>query len=101
MDLGKIVATSAEITPNDGLVRESPNNALKSGLGIIVIWPDGPGLSRYDFILFKHGDVIPASQLCDRLPEGSRENTFFFQQNGGKRPGSSEWPKNGILCFGA
>ena len=35
---GQIIAASAEVTPS--LVRESPNNALNSGLGIIVIWPN-------------------------------------------------------------
>ena len=38
---GQIIATSAEVTPNRGLVRELPQNALNSGLGIIVICPDG------------------------------------------------------------
>ena len=28
---GQFIATSAEVTPNDGLVRESPQNVLKSG----------------------------------------------------------------------
>ena len=37
---GQIIATSAEVTPNDGLVRESPQNPLNSGLGSIVIYPD-------------------------------------------------------------
>ena len=32
--------TSAEVTPNGGLVRESSQNVLKSGLGHIVICPD-------------------------------------------------------------
>ena len=31
---------TAEVTPNGGLLRESPQNALNSGLGIIVICPD-------------------------------------------------------------
>ena len=34
------IATSAEATPNGGLVRESSHNPLNSGLGIIVICPD-------------------------------------------------------------
>ena len=34
---GQIIAT--EVTPNDGLLRESPNT-LNSDLGIIVICPD-------------------------------------------------------------
>ncbi len=38
---GQIIATSAEVTPNGGLVRESSHNPLNSGLGIIVICPDG------------------------------------------------------------
>ena len=37
---GQIIATSAEVTPNGGLVRESPQNPLNSGLGIIIICPD-------------------------------------------------------------
>ncbi len=37
---GQIIATSAEVTPNDGLVQESPQNTLNSGLGIIVICPE-------------------------------------------------------------
>ena len=37
---GQIIATSAEITPNGGLVRESSQNPLNSGLGIIVICPE-------------------------------------------------------------
>ena len=37
---GQIIATSAEVTPNGGLVREYPPNPLNSGLGIIVICPD-------------------------------------------------------------
>ena len=37
---GQIIATSAEVTPNGGLVRESPNNALNSGLGTIGICPE-------------------------------------------------------------
>ena len=36
----QIIATSAEVTPNGGLVRDSPQNPLNSGLGIIVICPD-------------------------------------------------------------
>ena len=34
------ITTSAEVTPNGGLVRESPQYPLNSGLGIIVICPD-------------------------------------------------------------
>ena len=37
---GQFIATSAEVTPNGSLVRESPQNPLNSGLGIIVICPD-------------------------------------------------------------
>ena len=36
----QIIATSAEVTLNGGLVRESPKNPINSGLGIIVICPD-------------------------------------------------------------
>ena len=36
---GQIIATSAEVNPNDGsLGREFPQNALNSGRGIVVIW---------------------------------------------------------------
>ena len=35
-DIGQIIATSAEVSPNGGLVRESPPKSPKhSGLGII------------------------------------------------------------------
>ena len=37
---GQIIATSAEVTLNCGLVRESPQNPLNSGLGIILICPE-------------------------------------------------------------
>ena len=37
---GQIIATSAEVTPNDGLGRETSPNHLNSGLGIIVICPE-------------------------------------------------------------
>ena len=37
---GQIITTSAEVTLNGGLVRESPRNPLNSGLGIILICPD-------------------------------------------------------------
>ena len=40
---GQIMMTSAEVTLNGGLVRESPQNALNSGLGIILICPDQVG----------------------------------------------------------
>ena len=31
MRSGQFITTSAEVTPNGGLVRESPQNGLKSG----------------------------------------------------------------------
>ena len=37
---GQIIATSAEVTPNGGLIRELPQNPLNSGLGIILICPE-------------------------------------------------------------
>ena len=37
---GQIITTSAEVTPNGGLIRELPQNPLNSGLGIILICPD-------------------------------------------------------------
>ena len=40
MNSGQIIATSAEVTPNGGLVRKSNQNPLNSGLGMIVICPD-------------------------------------------------------------
>ena len=39
-EAGQIITTSAEVTLNGGLVRESPQNPLNSGLGIILICPD-------------------------------------------------------------
>ena len=36
---GQIIATSAEVTQNGGLVRKSTQNPLNSGLGIILICP--------------------------------------------------------------
>ena len=37
---GQIIATSADVTLNGGLIRELPQNPLNSGLGIILICPD-------------------------------------------------------------
>ena len=37
---GQIITTSADLTPNGGLIRELPKNPLNSGLGIILICPD-------------------------------------------------------------
>ena len=37
---GQILTTSAEVTLNCGLVMESPQNPLNSGLGIILICPE-------------------------------------------------------------
>ncbi len=37
---GQILTTSAEVTPNGGLVGESLQNDLNSGLGILVICPE-------------------------------------------------------------
>ncbi len=36
----QIITTSAEVTLNGGLVRESPQNPLNSGLGIILMCPE-------------------------------------------------------------
>ena len=38
---GQIITTSADVTLNGGLIRELPQNPLNSGLGIILICPDG------------------------------------------------------------
>ena len=38
---GQIITTSAEVTLNGGLIRKLPQNPLNSGLGIILICPDG------------------------------------------------------------
>ena len=37
---GQIITTSAEVTLNGGLARESPQNLLNSGLAITLICPD-------------------------------------------------------------
>ena len=55
---GQIITTSAEVTLNGGLVRESPQNPLNSGLGIILICPDisqmlhGTGIFTYIWLRF-------------------------------------------------
>ncbi len=38
---GQIITTSADVTLNGGLIRELPPNPLNSGLGIILICPEG------------------------------------------------------------
>ncbi len=49
-DTWQIIATSAEITPDGGLVMESPNHAQKySGLGSIVICPDDANQTCFHF----------------------------------------------------
>ena len=58
---GQIIATSAEVTPNGGLVRESPQNALNSGLGIIVICPDYIVCPDYALL------IIYTSKLIDSV----------------------------------
>ena len=44
MKFGQIITTLHDLTPNGGLVRESPQNPLNSGLGIILICPELFGL---------------------------------------------------------
>ena len=51
---GQITTTSAEVTPNGGLVREFPPNPLNSGLGIIVICPDHVCPCLFSPVVFKH-----------------------------------------------
>ena len=46
---GQIITTSAEVTLSCGLVRESPQNPLNSGLGIILICPDGRWSNMFSF----------------------------------------------------
>ena len=70
---GQIIATSAEVTPNGGLVRESPQNPLNSGLGIIVICPDLAGVC--------HTLVLPVVEVF--------RSTFF-------RSTLSRWRRNGV-----
>ena len=48
-------ATSQDLTPNGGLVRESFQNPLNSGLGIIVICPD---LTNYQAVLSGEFNVL-------------------------------------------
>ena len=52
MESRQIITTSAEVTLNGGLVRESPQNPLNSGLGIILICPDGMAKEK-DWLLRK------------------------------------------------
>ena len=51
---GQSIATSAEVTPNGGLVWESPKYTLNLGVGIIVICP-GYGKCTYTI----HGSYGP------------------------------------------
>ena len=67
---GQIIATSAEVTPNGGLVRKSsPKSRKHSGLGIIVICPEFkkikklPNISKRERIPWVHSSVFP-HQLC-------------------------------------
>ena len=47
----QIITTSAEVTLNGGLVKESPPNPLNSGLGIILICPESQLASSYRLCL--------------------------------------------------
>ena len=47
---GQIITTSAEVTLNGGLVRESPQNPLNSGLGIILVCPEYWQTERFSFL---------------------------------------------------
>ena len=51
---GLSVATSAEVTTNGGLVRESPDNPLNSGLGIILIFPGSWFRKIFNISQFRH-----------------------------------------------
>ena len=68
---GQIIATSAEVTPNGGLVRESPQNALNSGLGIIVICPDYIVCPDYALL------IIYTSKLIDSVNPDWIEKLIF------------------------
>ena len=59
---GQIITTSAEVTLNGGLVRESPQNPLNSGLGIILICPDGWKWVNHPFFMQYFGviQLIPS-----------------------------------------
>ncbi len=54
---GQITTTSAEVTINGGLVRESTQNPLNSGLGIIVFCPE---ILYVGLVL----DFVPMSKGC-------------------------------------
>ena len=63
----------AEVTPNGGLVRESPQKSLNSGLGIIVICPEfcyltGLKYCEWNAVLFK-------GPKPSKTHEGSNKNT--------------------------
>ena len=85
---GQIIATSAEVTLNGGLVRESLSNALNSGLGIIVIcpasWRNG-GMNQLELVFWLqrvtgHGRTILSAGrqwTCSNLPT-TRTNTFLW-----------------------
>ena len=92
-----ILATSAEVTPNGGLVRESPHNPLNSGSGIIVTCPDIclfvyilvdrilVDFNQHRFIVvgtYRSGQIIATSH--DLTPKGSYGREIpLFQGNPG------------------
>ena len=59
-----------DLTPNGGLVRESPENALNSGLGIIVICPDL-------LIPMKQPGLAEGFERCSCAPKNHGPNLFW------------------------
>ncbi len=65
---GQIITTSAEVTLNGGLVRESPKNSLNSGLGIILICP-GKWKCKKHVIVFLPWQIVTSSSLTLSQPQ--------------------------------
>ncbi len=84
-DSGKIITTSAEVTLNGGLVRESSHNPLNSGLGITLIcpewlgwWPlNNPAVHKDPVVTRNRGSIAPVREqrlqlVMPALQEASR-----------------------------
>ena len=74
---GQSITTSAEVTLNGGLVRESPQNPLNSGLGIILICPDFLGFKMVYDLISQH---CPTSTFVTFEALDGRQGTMDLSQ---------------------
>ena len=82
---GQIITTSAEVTLNGGLIRESPQNPLNSGLGIIVICPDQYlATTKQCFpaesLFFIYLELVQKKTRCNFLWSGPNTGNFELVQ---------------------